>query len=358
MMQGYYQSHRQLGFIGDAGQQKISAARVLVVGAGGLGCPCLLQLASCGVGTIGIADFDVVSISNLHRQTLYTVADVGKSKVKTAIATLFAHNPEVNLISHDVLVDQTNVLALVQDYDVIVDGTDNFLVRYLINDACVAAGKPLVYGAIYQTEGQVTVFNYQNSPTLRCLFPEPPPENAIQSCAEIGAYSVTTAMIGNMMAGEVIKLILGDDAVFIGKLLYVDVILGKIRQLRYHENPQSRGISLARFQQKEQPVAVAAKDFKQQFANKIYQLIDVRKDDERENNIGGVNMPLPKIMRSLPQDFDAADTLIFYCQQGLRSHQAAEIFRKAGYSNAFSLQGGLSAYKNHLFLFEDFSAAK
>ncbi len=148
-----------------------------MVGAGGLGCPCLLQLATCGVGTIGIADFDTVSLSNLHRQTLYTFDDLEKSKVKTASHKLQAHNPNIQIIEHNFLVDETNVLQLIQNYDVIVDGTDNFLVRYLLNDACVYLHKPLVYGAIYQTEGQVTVFNYQNSPTLRCLFPEPPPEN-------------------------------------------------------------------------------------------------------------------------------------------------------------------------------------
>ncbi|RYE29187.1 MAG: HesA/MoeB/ThiF family protein, partial [Sphingobacteriaceae bacterium] len=156
-MQGYYQSHTQLNFIGDTGQQKLGAAKVLVIGAGGLGCPCLLHLATAGIGTIGLADFDIVSLSNLHRQTLYTANDLKKSKVKTASQNLLAHNPQVQIQEHDFLVDETNVLNLIQNYDVIVDGTDNFLVRYLINDACVYLNKPLVYGAIYQTEGQVTV---------------------------------------------------------------------------------------------------------------------------------------------------------------------------------------------------------
>lgn len=352
-MQGYYQSHTQLKFIGNEGQEKLSQAKVLVIGAGGLGCPCLLHLAACGVGVIGIADFDTVSLSNLHRQTLYTFNDVGKSKVKTASQTLLAHNPQIQVKEHDFLVDETNVLQLIQDYDVIVDGTDNFLVRYLINDACVFLNKPLVYGAIYKTEGQVTVFNYQNSPTLRCLFPEPPPENPIQSCAEIGAYNITTGIIGTMMAGEVVKIILKSDAVFTGKLIYADVLEGKITRLSFTENPGSRTISINRFSKTQQPIAIAPKDFQAKFQHKNFRLIDVRKDDDHEGfNIGGINIPLSKISRFPPDTFSTDDTLIFYCQQGIRSHQAAEFFRQAGFPNAFSLQGGLSAYKNQLPLFE------
>lgn len=351
-MQGYYQSHQQLNFIGTAGQQQLDTAKVLVIGAGGLGCPCLLYLATAGVGTIGIADFDTVSLSNLHRQILYTVNDVEKSKVKTASQSLLAHNPNIKVIVHHFLVDETNVLNLIQNYDVIVDGTDNFLARYLINDACVFLGKPLVYGAIYQTEGQVTVFNHQNSPTLRCLFPEPPPENAIQSCAEIGAYNITTSIIGTMMAGEVIKIILKSDAVFTGKLIYVDVLEGKNTRLSFSENPGSRTISINRFSKKGLPVAIAPKDFQENFQHKNFQLIDVRNDDGHEGfNIGGINIPLSKISRFPLDTFSADDTLIFYCQQGIRSHQAAEFFRQAGFQNSFSLQGGLSGYKNHLLLF-------
>ncbi len=351
-MQGYYQSHQQLDFIGLTGQQKISEAKVLVIGAGGLGCPCLLQLATCGVGTIGIADFDTVSLSNLHRQTLYNFNDAGKSKVKTASQSLLAHNPQVQVKEHDFLVDETNVLQLIRDYDMIVDGTDNFLVRYLINDACVFLNKPLVYGAIYKTEGQVAVFNYQNSPTLRCLFPEPPPENTIQSCAEIGAYNITTGIIGTMMAGEVIKIILKSDTVFTGKLIYVAVLEGKNTRLSYQENPDSRTISINRFSKKELPVAIAPKDFQDNFQHKNFQLIDVRNDDDHEDfNIGGLNIPLSKISRFPLDTFSPDDTFIFYCQQGIRSHQAAEFFRQAGFSNSFSLQGGLSGYKNQLSLF-------
>lgn len=358
-MQGYYQSHDQLKFIGTLGQQKIGKAKVLVIGAGGLGCPCLLYLATAGIGTIGIADFDTVSTSNLHRQTLYTVKDIEKYKVKTASAVLKTHNPNINYVEHNLMVDESNILQLIKNYDLIVDGTDNFLVRYLINDACIFSNKPLVYGAIYQTEGQLTVFNYQNSPTLRCLFPEPPPENSIQSCAEIGAYNITTGIIGAMMAGEVIKIILKDDAVFTGKLIYVDVLAGKNTRLSYHENPESRTISNNRFTKKELPVAIAPNVFSDTFQHQHYQLIDVRKDEEHEeSNIGGINIPLSKISRFPIDTFSPADTFIFYCQQGIRSHQAAEFFRKAGFANAYSLQGGLSGYKYHLSLFKSVSPTK
>ncbi len=358
-MQGYYQSHRQLSFIGIAGQQKISEAKVLVIGAGGLGCPCLLHLATAGTGTIGLADFDMVSLSNLHRQTLYTINDLEKSKVKTASSALKAHNPNINYIEHNLMVDESNVLHLIQNYDLVVDGTDNFLVRYLINDACVFLNKPLVYGAIYQTEGQVTVFNYQNSATLRCLFPEPPPENTIQSCAEIGAYNITTGIIGTMMAGEVIKIILKDNAVFTGKLIYADVIAGKNTRLSYSENPESRKISHNRFTKKELPVAIAPNVFSDTFQHQNYRLIDVRKDEEHEaSNIGGINIPLSKISRFPLDTFSSTENLVFYCQQGIRSHQAAEFFRKAGFANAYSLQGGLSGYKYHLSLFKSVSLPK
>lgn len=357
-MQGYYQSHQQLNFIGTIGQQKLSAAKVLVIGVGGLGCPCLLHLATAGIGTIGLADFDVVSLSNLHRQILFTVNDLEKSKVKTASAALKAHNPNLNYIEHELMVNESNVLNLIQNYDLVVDGTDNFLVRYLINDACVFLNKPLVYGAIYQTEGQVTVFNYQNSATLRCLFPEPPPENSIQSCAEVGAYNITTSIIGTMMAGEAIKITLKDDAVFTGKLIYVDVIAGKNTRLSYSENPESKTISSNRFIKKELPIAIAPNTFEEMFQHKNYTLIDVRKDDEREFDIGGINIPLSKISRFPLDTFSPQENLIFYCQQGLRSHQAAEFFRKAGFANAFSLQGGLSGYKKHLALFRHDSSSK
>ena len=359
MIQGYYKSHQQLEFIGLSGQQQISAAKVLVIGAGGLGCPCLLQLATSGIGTIGLADFDTVSLSNLHRQTLYNFNDIGKSKVKTASQNLLAHNPNIEVIEHDFLVDETNVLGLIQNYDIIVDGTDNFLVRYLINDACVFLNKQLVYGAIYKTEGQVTVFNCQNSPTLRCLFPEPPLENPIQSCAEIGAYNITTSIVGAMMAGEVIKIVLKLDTVFTGKLIYVDVLAGKNTRLAFAEKPESRTISLNRFTKTELPVAIAPKDFLGKFQQQNFRLIDVRSDDDHEvSNIGGINIPLSKISRFPLDSLSKDENLVFYCQQGIRSHQAAEFFRKAGFKSAFSLQGGLSGYKNHLSFFVQNSLPK
>ena len=197
----YYSSHQKLSFINTRGQQQLQHTAVLVIGAGGLGCPCLQVLAGAGIGTIGIADHDVVSISNLHRQQLYHDSDAGRLKTQAAAEKLRACNPFIKIETYELMADQHNILPLLTLYDVIIDCTDNFYTRYLVNDACVVSGKPLVYGAIHQTEGHVTVFNYNNSPTLRCLFPKDE-NDSIASCAEIGAYNVITNIIGTMMANE------------------------------------------------------------------------------------------------------------------------------------------------------------
>lgn len=338
----YYQSHSKLGFIGPNGQLKLNDAKVLVIGAGGLGCPCLLYLAGCGIGTIGIADFDTVSLSNLHRQVLYQYSDVGHVKVSVAKTRLLQHNPFIRINVHKLLVDEGNVLELLEQYDIIVDGTDNFAVRYLINDACVYLNKPLVYGAIYQTEGHVTVFNYEGSATLRCLFAEPDAETYVPSCAEIGAYNIITNMIGVMMANETVKLILQNPEVLANKLVTYDAVSVEMRTISYKPKPQSRAISADRFKQ-----ATAATDISpEEFAALqpgTYHLIDVREDWERdEHRIGGEHIPLNTLSK---HDFSALlknEQLIFYCAVGARSLAAVQLMRKMGFSNAVSLRGGLN----------------
>lgn len=234
----YYSSHSKLPFIGTAGQEVIGQSKVLVIGAGGLGCPCLLALAGAGVGTIGIADFDVVSVSNLHRQNLYSINDAGKKKVEVAKEKLTQYNPFISIQAYHMLVYQNSVLELLKGYDVIVDCTDNFIARYLINDACVYLKRPLVYGAIHKAEGHVTVFNYHGSATLRCLFPKDG-SDATQSCADIGAYNITTGMIGLMMANEAIKIITGSKEVLANTLLSVDALTGNTMKIKYQLNPGS-----------------------------------------------------------------------------------------------------------------------
>jgi molybdopterin/thiamine biosynthesis adenylyltransferase/rhodanese-related sulfurtransferase len=340
----YYQSHSKLAFIVVNGQQKLTNASVLVIGAGGLGCPCLLNLAGCGIGTIGIADFDTVSVSNLHRQLLFTVGDVGKSKAEIAKQKLLQHNPLIAVNEHHLLVDESNVLSLIKQYDIVVDGTDNFAVRYLINDACVYLNKPLVYGAIYQTEGHVTVFNYHNSATLRCLFPEPSAETHLPSCAEVGAYNVVTTIIGTMMANEVVKLVLNNPEVLANKLVSYDTLSAEMHTIAYREDINSRDKSISRFRAESIIKDISVEDFLALDADS-YQLIDVREDWEHDDfNIGGVQIALAKFKRYDFSAYHSSDKLILYCLQGLRSASAAEYLRESGFKNAVSLRGGLNAY--------------
>jgi sulfur-carrier protein adenylyltransferase/sulfurtransferase len=242
----YYSSHSKLPFIGSKGQECLKQSEVLVIGAGGLGCPCLLALAGAGVGTLGIADFDIVSISNLHRQNLYSLNDAGKKKAFIAKEKLSQYNPFINIVLHDMYVSHLNIIELIEEYDIVVDCTDNFVARYLINDACVFLDTPLVYGAIHRAEGQVTVFNYNGSATLRCLFPKD--DNDItQSCADIGAYNIMTGMIGLMMANETIKIITDQQDVLANTLLSMDAVTGNAMRLKYTLNEESYSKSIGRF---------------------------------------------------------------------------------------------------------------
>lgn len=344
LSQQYYQSHSKLGFIGSEGQLKLTQARVLIIGAGGLGCPCLLGLAGCGVGTIGIADFDMVSVSNLHRQMLYGIADVGQPKTTIAKQRLLQHNPLIAINEHNLLVDEGNILSLLKDYDIVVDGTDNFAVRYLINDACVHLNKPWVYGAIYQTEGSVTVFNYKNSATLRCLFPEPSAETHVPSCAEVGAYNVITSVMGTMMANEVIKLVLDNKNLLTNKLVIYDALSVEMRKVAYREDLANRKISSKRFTADVNVTDISVDDFLALDPDS-YQLIDVREDWEHDEfNIGGVQIALAKFKRYDFSGYSKSSKLILYCLQGLRSQSAAQFLRESGFVNAVSLRGGLNAY--------------
>ena len=343
----YYSSHQKLSFIGTEGQLQMQHSSVLVIGAGGLGCPCLQVLAGAGVGTIGIADFDRVSISNLHRQQLYHYNDAGKLKAQVAAERLMVYNPFITVQTHDLMVDESNILDLLLLYDIIVDSTDNFFTRYLINDASVYLNKPLVYGAIHQTEGHVTVFNYNNAPTLRCLFPKDENES-IASCAEIGAYNVTTSIIGTMMANEVIKIILQHQDILAGKLNQVDIVSGKTFQIRYQEVEGSRQKSIERFSGSNIINIITAADLKEKFnRNESFYLIDVREETEHADfNIGGTNIPLQRLLNQLNFEFTAADEIILYCQKGTRSKQAADYLLKKGFQNAVSLQGGMDLWQN------------
>lgn len=342
----FYQSHQQLPFIKAEGQALLQQQKVLVIGAGGLGCPCLVALAGAGIGTLGIADFDKVSISNLHRQYLYSMADAGQLKTTVASNRLQQYNPFIKIQQHQLLVDENNILQLIQDYDIIADCTDNFAARYLINDACVYLNKPLVYGAIHQAEGHVTVFNYHGSATLRCLFPKDENES-IASCAEIGAYNITTSIIGNMMANEVIKIVLNRPEVLAGKLKLLSVLDGSINTVAYKPTAEGRARSIERFTSSKQANTITPATLAEMMhSDKPFTLLDVREPAEHsQNNIGGINFPLQELILTEEFSFNNADQIIIYCQKGNRSLQALAYLQTKGFTNAVSLQGGIDLYQ-------------
>lgn len=337
-----------LSEIGQAGQDKLSNAKVFVVGAGGLGCPILQYLAAAGIGTLGIIDFDVVEISNLHRQILFGTSSLGKNKAVAAKHRLEDLNPEISIIAYAEKLTHQNALELISNYDIIVDGTDNFETRYLINDACILTNKPLVFGSIYKFEGQVSVFNYQNGSSYRCLFPNPPQKNAVPNCAEIGVLGVLPSIIGSFQANEVLKMILGIGNVLSGKLLCYNALTSQtsilkinkseaqiekvlkekyvfhLKQLDSHCDLQSDSISI-------NEVA--------NFENA--QFIDVRETHEQPKieDLKITCIPLNQLENNLDMIDKSKDTYIF-CQSGIRSEQAVSVLKRLGISNSFSIKEG------------------
>ena len=232
-----YSRHLIMPEVGMDGQLKLKAAKVLCVGAGGLGSPLALYLAAAGVGTLGMVDFDVVDFTNLQRQIIHTTADVGRKKLDSAADKLLAINPNVNIVKFDTRLSSANALEIFRDFDMVVDGTDNFPTRYLVNDACVLTGKPNVYGSIFRFEGQVSIFATKEGPCYRCLYPEPPPPGLVPSCAEGGVLGILPGLVGVMQATEAIKLILGAGEPLIGRLLLVDALAMRFRELKLRKNP-------------------------------------------------------------------------------------------------------------------------
>jgi molybdopterin/thiamine biosynthesis adenylyltransferase/rhodanese-related sulfurtransferase len=345
MNKQYYKSHLKLDFIANTGQHTLNRSKVLVIGAGGLGCPCLMALAASGIGNIGIADGDVISATNISRQTLFNYTDTGKSKTRVAIQVLSARNPYLLYHEHRFFVDEETILQLIEAYDVIVDATDNFEARYLINDACVIKDKPLVYGAIFQTEGHLTVFNYKNSATLRCLFPESDQEADIPACSDSGAYMIVTNIIGTMMANEVIKTLLEQEDVLSGKLLSYEALSNRIMQTAYYTNELSKNKSYSRFKTTQNVIELTAEAFMEKAQTMDIELIDVRSKAERAiQHIGGKHIPLPELSLVNLTHFPSTQHFYLYCQTGTRSLQAAKWLRAKGYKNAFSLKNGITNF--------------
>jgi len=354
-----YSRHIAIPEFGLAGQQKLKAAKVLVIGSGGLGSPVLLYLAAAGVGHIGIVDFDVVDDSNLQRQVLFTVGDIGASKAKTARERLLQLNPYIDITVYNQAFTKDNALELIKDYDVVADGTDNFPTRYLVNDACVLAGKVNVYASIFRFEGQVSVFNYPQADgsrgvNYRDLFPEPPPPGMVPSCAEGGVLGVLPGIIGSMQASEVIKVITGVGEPLSGRLFLFDAASFTTRVLNVNKNPDTKITALINYEAfcgiglpEENPLKeISVQELKAWMDNEVdFQLVDVREAYEYDiANLQGELISLPAIVEEQGR-ISKDKKVVIHCRSGKRS---AEAIRKleASYpfDNLYNLRGGINAF--------------
>lgn len=350
-----YNRHILIPNFGIAAQQKLKEAKVLVIGSGGLGSPLLLYLAAAGVGTIGIVDFDVVDESNLQRQVLFTVDDIGKSKAETAARNLAQLNPLIKLIPHNTKLTSANALGIMRPYDVVADGTDNFPTRYLVNDACVLLGKPNVYASVFRFEGQVSVFNYNNGPNYRDLYPTPPPPGTIPDCAEGGVLGVLPGIIGSLQALEVIKLITGMGEILAGKFYLFDALSFTGRSFQIEKtNVEIKelidyeafcGITTNQIAMKE----ITVRQLREwQETGKEFQLIDVREPNEyADANMGAELIPLATVTNNTDKIRKDIDVVV-HCRSGVRSANAIKELEKLGYDNLYNLKGGILAYQEEM----------
>nr|WP_315196322.1 HesA/MoeB/ThiF family protein [uncultured Flavobacterium sp.] len=339
--------------IGETGQQKLQNARILVIGAGGLGCPVLQNLASAGVGTIGIADGDVVEETNLHRQLLYTLKDSGKSKAETAKKAILELNPEITVNVFSEFLNSQNAFEIVQDYEIIVDCTDTLAVRYLINDVAIVKKIPVVYASIHKFEGQVSVFNYKNGPSYRCLFPEQEGLNSIPNCAESGVLGVLPNTLGTLQATEVLKIILEIGTVLSGKLLIYDALNFQTQIIDFAKNPKAieKGFingSLL-LNRKKTLEDLTPKSFLEKCSQLGIVVIDVRELDEMPEFKGEniIRIPLSGL-EEYSKKLDKNQEIVLFCQTGQRSMAAMNYLQKSGFVGVFHLGRGIESLKNQI----------
>jgi len=357
-----YARHLILPDVGVEGQQRLKAARVLIVGAGGLGSPVALYLAAAGVGTLGLVDFDAVDVSNLQRQILHGTKDVGRSKLDSARARLGDVNPYVRVETHAARLTSANALDIIGHYDIVVDGTDNFATRYLTNDACVLLGKPNVYGSIFRFEGQASVFGLEDGPCYRCLFPEPPPPGSVPSCAEGGVLGVLPGIVGTIQATEAIKLILGIGETLAGRLLLIDALSMQFRAMTLRKDPAcpacgtrtitalidydefcgaptSGAIHHADNVLEITPLELADRLSR---ADDTFDLIDVREPGEWAiARIDGARLiPLAQIPSSI-RSLDKSRDIVVMCRSGVRSADAIRFMQREGFTRVKNLAGGI-----------------
>ena len=369
-----YARHLSLPEVGIAGQAKLKEARVLLVGAGGLGSPVALYLAAAGVGTLGVVDFDRVDVTNLQRQVLHSTGDIGRPKTESARVRLHGINPHVDVRAYDTALTSENALDIIRRYDIVVDGTDNFQTRYLTNDACVILGKPNVYGSIFRFEGQASVFAKADGPCYRCLFREPPPPGLVPSCAEGGVFGVLPGLVGMIQATETVKLILGVGESLVGRLLLVDAMRMSFRTIQLRKDPQCPacgtreitqlmdyeafcGIERAdtsangRESQDDEDWADGVREMSvTELAARLrsgdaFDLIDVR--EPYEHAIARIPQARLIPMRTLAASVGSLDPgreVVLLCHHGMRSAAAAEFLREQGFQRVWNLTGGIDAW--------------
>lgn len=361
-----YSRHLIMPEVGMEGQLKLKQAKVLLIGTGGLGAPLAMYLAAAGIGRIGLVDFDVVDHTNLQRQIIHGTKDVGKKKLDSAAETMLDINPYVQIDRFEVALTSENALEILKDYDIVIDGTDNFPTRYLVNDACVLLGKPNVYGSIFRFEGQATVFAFEGGPCYRCLYPEPPPPGLVPSCAEGGVLGILPGLIGVIQATEAVKIILGTGEPLVGRLVLYDALAMRFRELKLRRNPEcpvcgdnptvKELIDYHQFcgvpQQAAEPEFIEGDLTPVEVKGKIdrgdkFKLIDVR--EIHEHQIGNIPqaqlIPLGELPKRL-NELDSADEIVVHCKSGMRSAKAADLLRQSGFKKVRNMKGGILAWSD------------
>jgi sulfur-carrier protein adenylyltransferase/sulfurtransferase len=364
-----YSRHLIMPEVGMEGQLKLKQAKVLCIGTGGLGAPLGLYLAAAGVGRIGLVDFDKVDLTNLQRQILFDTKDIGRPKIEAATNRLRDLNPDIQIDTFETRLTSENALDILKDYDIVVDGTDNFPTRYLVNDACVILGKPNVYGSIFRFEGQITIFAYPGGPCYRCLYPEPPPPGLVPSCAEGGVLGVLPGIVGAIQAAETLKLIIGKGESLVGRLLLFDALAMRFRELKLRKNPECtvcgehptitklidyeefcgiRGEESASPAQATVP-EISPRELKSRLdrGDDLF-VLDVREPHEYQIcNLGGHLIPLGELSRRV-NELDSSREIVAHCRSGKRSAEAVEFLRTAGFRKVLNLKGGILAWSDEV----------
>ena len=364
-----YSRHLIMPEVGMDGQLRLKQAKVLCIGTGGLGAPLGLYLAAAGVGRIGLVDFDSVDLTNLQRQILFGTDDIGRPKIEAATDRLRNLNPDIQIDRFETRLTSENALDILKNYDIVVDGTDNFPTRYLVNDACVILGKPNVYGSIFRFEGQITIFGAPGGPCYRCLYPEPPPPGLVPSCAEGGVLGVLPGIVGAIQAAETLKLIIGKGEPLIGRLLLFDALAMRFRELKLRKNPECpacgehptitklidyaefcgvRGEEAASPAQSAVP-EIAPRELKSRLdrGDDLF-ILDVREPHEYQIcNLGGQLIPLGELSRRV-NELDSSREIVAHCRSGKRSAEAVEFLRSAGFRKVLNLKGGILAWSDEV----------